>query len=83
MTDTDKMCTEPYVNLHRSLSLSSMNTSTQFFTSHFFISVSVSVSVAVSGKVRAYSHQAKAGAKAKTIKEQVKKIKENFHFRSV
>ena len=30
----------------------------------------------VSHNVRAYSHQAKAGAKAKAIKEQVKKVKE-------
>ena len=47
-TNTDKMCTEPNGNLHRSLSLSSRRTSTQFFyTSHFSLSVSVSVSSSV------------------------------------
>ena len=35
-TDIDKMCAELNGNLYRSLSLSSMNTSTLFYTSHFF-----------------------------------------------
>ena len=40
-TDTDKMCTEPNGNLHRSLSLSSMNSSTQFYTNQFNQSLSL------------------------------------------
>ena len=43
-TDTDKMCTEPNGNLHRSVSLSSMNTSTQFYTNQL-LSVSLSLSL--------------------------------------
>ena len=35
--DTDKMDTEPNGNLRRSPSLSSVNTSTQFYTSHFLL----------------------------------------------
>ena len=34
-TGTDNMCTEPNRNLHWSMSLGSMNTSTQFITIHF------------------------------------------------
>ena len=49
-TDTDKMCTEPNGNLHRSVSLSSMNTSTQFYTNHCYRSLSLSVSVSGIGK---------------------------------
>ena len=37
------MCTEPNGNLHWSLSLSSMNTSTQFCTSHFFLGLCLGV----------------------------------------
>ena len=44
----DKMCVEPNGNLHCSPFLSSMNTSTQFYESHF---ISVSVFVSVSGSV--------------------------------
>ena len=40
--NTDKVWKEPNGNFHRSLSLSSMNTSKQFCTSHF-ISVFVSI----------------------------------------
>ena len=54
-TDTDKMCTELNRNLHQSLSLNSMDTSTQFLILHkSFLSVSVSVAVSASGKIPAY-----------------------------
>ena len=33
-TDTDKMCAAPNGNLHRSVSLSNMRTSTQFYASY-------------------------------------------------
>ena len=45
-TDTNKVCTESNENLHQSLSLGSMNTSTEFYTSDF-LSVSISVSAIV------------------------------------
>ena len=44
-TDTDKLCAEPNGNLHRSLSLSSMNISRQFYASHFYWSLSRYVAV--------------------------------------
>ena len=47
-TDTDKLTQNPNGNVCLCLSLCSMNTSTQFYTTHF---LSVSVSVSVSGSV--------------------------------
>ena len=40
-TDINKLCTELNKNLNRTLSLCSMNNSTQFYVSHFYRSVSV------------------------------------------
>ena len=40
-TDPDKMCIERNGYLHQSLSLRSMNTSTQLCTSHFYRSLSL------------------------------------------
>ena len=40
-TDIDKMCPQPNGYLHRSLSLSSMNTSTQFYKSYFYWSLTI------------------------------------------
>ena len=52
-TDTDKMFTEPNVNLHGSLSLSSIDTSTLSHTRYCF---SVPVSVSVSGSENDAGH---------------------------